>query len=280
MQNLISALADGARMARRPWLVLPLYLCATLAGLAQTWPILSVGGSAGLRNPFLGELAGGGIDPLLDLAFVTGETLGPWLLSSLLSIGLFSLAYNFFAGGMLSAASGLRPFWVGCWRYLLANIGLGLILLLLSGALLLGGGLVDGFAFGGLGGGTITALLLIQLFNLLGEYGRAIGVARDRRNPFVLFGQACVFCARRLPGVLLLGMLGLLLHGLVLGLAFTLGTQLSQPLAALLMQQLVSLAFIWVKLLRLSWALAYVRAADGRGSAPAPGVGGPGYVVG
>ena len=280
MQNFRSALVAGLRMARRFWLVVPLYLCATLAGLAQTWPLFSVGGSAGLRNPFFSELAGGGIDPLLDVAFATGETSLPWLLSSLLSIALFGLAYNFFTGGMLSAASGQRPFWAGCWRYLLANTVLGLILLILCGAIIIGGALIDSVTRGGPGAGTIGALLLIQLVNLLGEYGRAIGVARDRRNPFALFGQACAFCARRLPGTLAIGLLGLLLHGAVIGLAIGLGTQLRAPLVALLFQQALSLAFIWVKLLRLSWALAYVQAADGPRAMAAPSMGVPEDVVG
>ena len=66
----------------------------------------------------------------------------------------------------------------------------------------------------------------------------------------------------------------------MIGLAIGLGTQLRAPLVALLFQQALSLAFIWVKLLRLSWALAYVQAADGPRAMAAPSMGVPEYVVG
>jgi len=112
-------------------------------------------------------------------------------------------------------------------------------------------------------GGLIVALILLQLANMLGEYARALAVARDRRNPFVLLEQAFRFCARHLAGMLALALCGVLLH-LVLVLLYraVAGAIGGSPLVVV-WQQLIVLAWLWIKLLRLAWAAAYVRAADG-----------------
>jgi hypothetical protein len=65
--------------------------------------------------------------------------------------------------------------------------------------------------------------------------------------------------------VLALALLGLLLHGAVAALYIGLG---NVPLGAgaLVVQQLVVLLWLWVKLLRLTWALSYVALGDRDGT--------------
>src|SRR5512138_3736526 len=98
---------------------------------------------------------------------------------------------------------------------------------------------------------------------MLGEYARALAVARDRRNPFVLLGQAGRFCARHPAGTLALALLGVLFQ-FVLALLYraVAGAIGGSPLVVV-WQQLIVLAWLWIKLLRLAWAAAYMRAADG-----------------
>ncbi len=62
--------------------------------------------------------------------------------------------------------------------------------------------------------------------------------------------------------MLALGLLGLLLHSGVAVLAIGLA---NLPLAAgaLVVQQIIVLLWLWVKLLRLSWALSYVAISSG-----------------
>ncbi|HSH80663.1 MAG TPA: hypothetical protein VLA19_19205, partial [Herpetosiphonaceae bacterium] len=91
---------------------------------------------------------------------------------------------------------------------------------------------------------------------------RAIAVAHDRRNPFALFGASAAFCIRNAPGVLALALLGVLLH-VALGASYlALAGLLGASPLVVLWQQLAALLWVWVKLLRLGWAVSYVRTVD------------------
>lgn len=263
MNPLRAAIANGLRDARRFRLLLPLYLAGLLLGLFQAWPLLVAGVRGGLSNPFVNDLAAGGADALVNLFLgnpTAGAGAGIWALLLLPVTALFSLAYNFFSGGILSAWAGTRPFWAGCRRTFWSFTGLGLLLIVL--ALLC---ITLAALLGSLVGGQVTliiAALLIQLLNLAGEYARALAVARDRLDPIALFRAGLRFSVR--PGALALGALGLLLH---VGLAALFGAiqgAVGGGLLAVLIQQLAVLAWLWIKLLRLAWALGYVRAADSR----------------
>jgi hypothetical protein len=263
MNTFFRATADGIRRAQRFWLILPLYLVGLVLGLVQIWPLLVAGGTKGLRNPFLDELVADGSDAVLDLFL--GSAAAPtqalaWAGSALLLTQLFGLAYTFFSGGMLSAAAGKLSFWAGCRRFFWSFLGLGTLLVVLAGLLLFMAGLA-GAMLGGAGVGLLAGLLLLQLLNVVGEYARAIALVRDRRNPFAVLWSALSFCLRLLAGVLAVGMLGLLLHAGVVALYVGLA-RMPLGIGALLAQQLVVLVWLWVKLLRLTWALSYVFLAD------------------
>jgi hypothetical protein len=264
MNHFRTALGDGLRRAQKLWLILPLYLVGLALGLVQAWPLLIAGGPNGLRNPFLDELVVGGSDALIDLFL--GSAAAPtqalaWAGSALLLAQLFGLAYTFCSGGMLSVAAGELSFWAGCWRFFWSFLGLGAMLVLLAALLLLMAGLA-GATLGGANLGLVAGLLLLQLLNLVGEYARAIAVVRRRRNPFVLLGAALSFCLHHLAGVLALALLGLLLHAAVVVLYLELAG-LPLGVGALVVQQLIVVLWLWVKLLRLTWALSYVSAVDG-----------------
>jgi hypothetical protein len=162
---------------------------------------------------------------------------------------------------MLSVAAGTLPFWAGCRRYFWSFLGLGVVLVLLAAVLIVIAGL-GGSGLGNLNAGLLVGLLLMQGLNIVGEYARAIAIARDRRNPFMLLRMALTFCLRHLGGVLMLALLGLLLHAAVA--ALYLGSaRLPLGLGALVVQQLIVVLWLWIKLLRLTWALSYVSAARG-----------------
>jgi hypothetical protein len=265
MQMLREVLIGGLRQSLRIRLLWPLYLCGLALGLIQTWPLLLGVARGALFDPFLGYLARGGNDALADLAITNPRAFGLssslWVLIGLALLGVFSLAYNFLSGGILSAWAGTQPFWAGCRRTFWAFTGLGALLLLLASITLVGAALLGGVL--GAGGMLIVAVILLQLINLAGEYARALAMAQDRRNPFVLLGLASRFCATH-PGALALGLLGLLLHGALLLLLRALLGIVGATVAAVVVQQLAALAWLWVKLLRLAWALSYVRAAPAR----------------
>ncbi len=249
------ALLNGLRQALRLRLLLPLHVCSLLLGLAQTWPLGMATAGGVLHNPFLGDLASGGGDALANLMLgspAAPAAAGLWVLALLPLTALFGLAYNFFSGGILGVWAETRPFWAGCRRTFWAFTGLGLLLILLAALVLVVAVLLGRFV--GAVTGLVGGFVLLQIVNLLGEYARALAVARDRRNPFVLLGLAIAFCARRAGGVLLLGLLGLVLHLLVAGL-YGVGAGLlgASPLLVV-WQQLVLLAALAVKLLRLAWA--------------------------
>lgn len=256
------ALIDGLRRAlRHPRLLLPLYLCGLLLGLVQTWPLLVALGNGALYNPFLGELAsGGGGDALANLFLgnpLASGSAALWGLLELPLTALFSLAYNFFSGGILSVYAGRASFWAGCRRYCLSFMALGALLLLLI-LLVVAASALLATLFGGRVG-LIFTLLALQLVGALGEYARAIAVVYERRNPFALLARALSFFSRHIGGVLLFVLLGLLIYG-GLALLYMLGAgPLTQFAAAVLLwQQLALLATIWLKLLRLAWAVSYV----------------------
>jgi hypothetical protein len=265
MSLIMSAFASGFERASRVWLLAPIYLCSLLLGLLQTWPLAL---SGALDNPFLGQLAAGDTDALVNLFLArpsAGATAGLWTFGLVLLVPIYGLLYNFFAGGILAVYAGTASFWAGCRRMFWTFTGLGLLLVMIAIFVLVITAVIGVAA--GPGAGVIVGLVLLQIANLLGEYARAQAVIRDRRNPFVLLGLTLRFCVRHMPGVLLFGLLGLLLH---LGLA-VLHSQVvaatgASPLAVL-WQQLVAFAWLWIKFLRLAWALSLVqawRAADQR----------------
>jgi hypothetical protein len=262
VQRFHYAFTHGLWRALRHWRVLlPLYLLGLLLGLLQAWPLLSAGA---LYNPFLNDLATGGSDALVNLFLgspAAAAPAGAWLVIALLLAGLFSLGYNFFAGGILSVYTGRRAFWAGCRSSFWSFLALGALLLILLALAASVAGLL-GIALGPRVA-ALAALLLIQLINVVGEYARAIAVVRERRNPFVLLGAAVAFCARHLGGVLALALLGLLLHTALAALFVLASGALAASLLAMLLQQIVALAWLWVKLLRLAWAASYVQGAAG-----------------
>ncbi len=260
MKTFRAALIGGLLDARRLWLLLPLYITGLVFGVLQAWPVLVVSGSGVLQALNLPALVTN-MDGLVQL-FTSVPNLGVsavfWVLLALLLTPLYGLFYNLFSGGILSVWAG-RSFWSGCQRMFLTFSGLGVILVGLSlGALSFAGLLtsVVGVQFGALIG-----LVLAQLLNLLGEYARAIGVVRDERNPLKLLVEAGRFCVRY-PGALVLGLIGVLLHGALVLLSSTISAPAGGTLLLPLIDQLVVLAWLWVKLLRLAWALNYVRADD------------------
>ena len=260
MQIFLYTLIEGPRRVLRHWRVLvPLYLVGLLFGLAQTWPLLF---GRALYNPFLGDLASGDLDTLANL-FIGSQSAaagaGVWVFVTLLLALLFGLAYNFFAGGVLAVYADRGTFWAGCWRTVWSFIGLGLLLLILVVPVLIGSVLLGGPL--GPRGALVTALVLIQLINLIGEYARAVAVVRDRRNPFALLGMAVGFCVRHLGGVLLLALIGLALHVTVVALYGLVASAVSSSPIAILWQQAIVLAWLLIKLLRLAWAASYLQAA-------------------
>src|SRR5215470_15475217 len=184
-------LIGGLRQATRLRLLWPLYLCGLVLGLLQTWPLLVGVARGALFNPFLDYLARGGGDALADLGIAStsafGTIAGLWAFAALALTVLFGLAYNFFSGGILSVWAGTRPFWAGCRHMFWAFAGLGVLLVSLA-ALALGVAALMGGVLG-ISGALIVAAVLLQLINLAGEYARAVAVAHERCNPFVLLGR-------------------------------------------------------------------------------------------
>lgn len=277
MISLPEVFSRGVLATARHWRVLlPLYLVGLLLGLAQTWPLLAAPGA--FYSPLLGALARGDasiVDLFLASPSAAGATTGLWAVAALLLGALFSLAYNFFSGGIVAAYLGdsssgevgatanIPRFWPACWRWLLSFVGLGLLLVILA---LIALGLASALGLLlGVGGATVASALLLALINTLGEYARALAVWRGRRSPFALLGLALGFARRNFLGVLGLALLGVLLHAGVAALYLALARGLSGSPALILAQQVAVLAWLLVKLLRLAWAASYVRLeADAR----------------
>ncbi|HEU5089100.1 MAG TPA: hypothetical protein VFT99_16705, partial [Roseiflexaceae bacterium] len=233
------------------------------------------------RSPFLAQLAGGSPDALLDLILaqpqLAGERAGAWSLLTLAIAFGAGLLYNLFCGGILSAYGGRRTFWAGCAHFVLPFMVLGLLVSLLAG-LAIGIGIVVGMTLSPLAG-VATGLALTQVVNLWGEYGRGAAIARNRRNPFAMLAIGAGVIARR-PGSLLLGALGFALSSAItFAMLAALGPAGGSLLGAVLLQILV-LALILVKQLRLAWALAYCQQdAPGETQARESESGGPIDVV-
>jgi hypothetical protein len=272
MQGFGDVIVLGWRATLRHWRTMsPLYIVGLLLGLVQTWPLLGAAARDALSNPFVGTLAGGGIEPAIDLFLSDPGTMsavaGLWIVGTLVFTLLFGVAYNFFSGGIVNAYLGgsARSFWSACRRTFWSFTGLGLLLVVL--ALLL---IVVGAALGGaIGqrGALIVGLVLLQLINMFGEYARALAVVRERYNPFVLLGQACGFCARHPAGTLALALIGVLLHLALVLLYRAVADGIGASPLLVVWQQLVVLAWLWIKLLRLAWAAMYVRGAETEQSA-------------
>ncbi len=259
MRHLQQALFKGLSFAARPWLAVPLYLIGLGLGLLQSWPTAW----AGAAGPLLTPMALGETDAWLRFGFsVGGPTLGGglllWLSGALLAVFCYASTYNLFSGGALSVMAGRRNFKAGCARFFWSFTGLGILLMLLALFALVVAVLVGTFA--GWGPGVAVALILLHLVSLVGEYGRAVAIVTEQRHPFALLGGAVGCLRRHLPGVLALTVLGLLLHSGVAVLTGSLGERVGY--AAPLVQQSAALAWVWVKQLRLGWALAYVTATS------------------
>lgn len=263
MEKVIEVGLTGLRWSLRGRLLLPLYVTGLLLGALQSWPLLLAGRQ--LTNPQLGAVAEGGFDALVNLLLGSraaleqaGLSAGLWLAISLLLLPLYGLAYNFFAGGILNSWAGTRAFWTGCRHHFWSFVGLSLLLLLAAGLVGLGTlGLALLLGWPAL----LIGLGLLGLLNVGGELARGLAVAQAEGNPLKLLGLAFGFGVRHWGGVLLLAGLGLALP-LLVSLVYGAGSPfVSGSLAAVLVQQVTVLLWVWLKLLRLAWALGYVRGA-------------------
>lgn len=259
MTRLSYAFRQGLQVALRnaQWLV-PFYVASLVFGLLQSWPVLAAGSSA-LNNPLAEQLARGDLDAVVDLFLTRLETfayVGVWALVALVLVPVYGLLYNFWSGGIVSITAGRRRFWPGGRRTFWSFTALGLILMLLIGLVA-----AIGVLFAGLLGrrSLVLVAVLVALINTLGEYARAVAAVNDRQNPFVLLGQAILFCLRHLPGVLALSLAGIVLHA---ALFVTYGwavDQVSGGFVQVALQQFAAFLFIWIKALRLMWATTYMR---------------------
>lgn len=263
MKQLSEVGLTGLRWSLRWRLLLPLYVTGLLFGALQSWPLLLAGRQ--LTNPQLDAVAGGGFDALVNLLLGSrtaleqaGLSAALWLAISLLLVPLYGLAYNFLAGGILSAWAGTQDFWAGCRHHFWPFVGLSLLLLLTAGLVGLGTlGLVLLLGWPAL----LLGLGLLGLLNVWGELARSVAVAQAEGNPLKLVGLAFGFGLRHWGGVLLLAGLGLGLP-LLVSLAYgAVSPFVGGTLVAVLVQQLTVLLWVWLKLLRLAWALGYVWAA-------------------
>lgn len=258
------ALLFGLRNSRNIKLIFPLFLIGLLIGLFQTWPLAWLLDQKLSKSPFLDSLMLSDTSSLINFVLgapdpmLMGSVISIWLLISICLPLVFGLSYNFFSGGMLSASNGMHSFWSGCWRFFGSFNLLGALLIVIA-LIVMGVTIALTNLFSSLTLPIlICGLVLLQLLNLLGEYARAIAVVRQRRNAFMLFGAALVFCARHLPGALAFGSFGLLLN-LALAAFYWYGSQaISQPIVLIIFQQICLFAWVWIKFLRLLWALFYV----------------------
>jgi hypothetical protein len=261
---MFAAIKHGFRDALRLDVVLPLYIWGLLLGLVQTWPLLAAAQNRALNNPYVGQLATGGADALVNLFLgnpAAGALASIWGLVLVLLLLVYSLGYNFLSGGMLNVWADKSSFGRGgAWAFW-SFTGLGVLLVLLA---LIAVGIAAAVAAAGAGlqVGVILAVVLLQIINMAGEYARAIAVVENRRNPFTLLGRAFAFCARH-PGTLLLALVGVLLSA-ALALAAVKVLPMVGGVVAVLVQQALALGWAWVKALRLAWALNYVETADAR----------------
>src|SRR5262245_31594552 len=139
MQGFGDVFVQGWRATLRHWrALLPLYIVGLILGLVQTWPLLGAAARGALSSPFVGTLAGGGIEPAIDLFLsdpaTVGAAAGLWTLVTFVFTLLFGVAYNFFSGGIVDAYLGgsARSFWAACRRTFWSFTGLGLLLIVLA----------------------------------------------------------------------------------------------------------------------------------------------------
>ena len=262
---MLSALKHGFRDAMRLDVVLPLYLWGLLLGLVQTWPLLGAARYGALNNPFAGQLATGGADALVNLFLgspAARAQAGIWGLALVGLLLVYSLGYNFISGGMLNVWADKSSFGRGGMWAFWSFTGLGALLVLLA---LLAIGIAAAVAAFGVGAqaSVMVAAVLLQIINMVGEYARAIAVVENRRNPLTLLGRAFAFCARR-PGTLLLALMGVLLNAALAFVAVRALPMVEGGVVAVVVQQALTFGWVWVKALRLAWALNYVETADAR----------------
>jgi hypothetical protein len=171
-------------------------------------------------------------------------------------VPIYGLLYNFWSGGIVSIAAGRRRFWPGGRRTFWSFTALGLMLLVLIGIAAAIGVLVEGL----LGWGSLVLVaVLVALINTLGEYARAAAAVDDRQNPFVLLGQAMLFCLRYLPGVLALSVIGFVLYAALFATYGWASDQVSGSFLQVVLQQITAFLFIGIKALRLIWATTSMR---------------------
>lgn len=268
------ALLFGLRNSKNIKLILPLYLAGLLIGLFQIWPLAWLLDQELSKSPFLDSLVLSDLSGFINLFTSSDQPqqlaiiLEIWALISIALPLLFGIVYNFFSGGMLSTSNGTHSFWAGCRRYFWSFNGLGIILVVIA-LIVMALTAVPAILSPNLSTvSLIVGFVLLQLLNLVGEYARAMAIMRQRLNPFVLFGAAFAFCARRLPGVLAFGTFGLLLNIALAACYWYASQALSQGVLMIILQQLFLFAWVWIKFLRLLWALFYVQNVEAaRGSA-------------
>lgn len=252
----------GLRTAAHHWrLLLPLYLSGLLLGLVQTWPVLVAISNGALHNLLLSAVAYGDTRALIDLLIsvpLSGGGAVIWALLALLLTAIFSMLYNIFSGGIVSVYAGTRTFWSGSKRMFWAFTGLGVLLVLLGLLLLILTGLLVS-TIGSLG--LVIGALALALLNTLGEYARVLAVVNDRHNPLALILRAAHFILRS-PIVLIYAVVSTLLYGLVTVLYTSTTTALPSTPWIILWQQAIILAGLWIKLLRLAWAVGAVQTTD------------------
>ena len=260
MQTLGNTITRGLRSALHFPTLLPLWISTLILGLLQSWP-LWLAGEQLLQRPFLGEVASGGPDMLVDLLLKNDalSTQAPiWLGLQIPVFIIQHIIYAICAGGMLSVYLAKNEFGRGSMRFALPFIGFDM-LLTIAIAIVIGLG-VAGIALARSNSWFIPSIIIIVVLGIIGEYARAIAVVHERRNPFVIFGQALSFCARHLPGVALLALLSTIALLIVLGISSMLPSIPGAPWIAVIVQQIVILALIWSKALRLACAGHYVQA--------------------
>lgn len=260
MDALIQAISRGLRSVLHMRTLLPLWLGTFILGLLQSWP-LWLAGERLLQRPFLDKVGDGGFDMLVDFLLKNDQFTAQvpiWLGLQIPVFIIQHVIYAICAGGMLSVYLAKADFGRGSTRFALPFIGLDIILTLL---IILA--IIPNVVLPALGQNNfwfIPSVIIIVLLGIIGEYARASAIVHERRNPFVIFGQALSFCARHLPGVALLALLSTLALLLVLGIATMLPSTPGLTWINVIIQQVIILVLIWIKALRLAWAGHYVQA--------------------
>ena len=260
MYSIFQAITRGLRSALHFPTLLPLWISTFILGWLQSWPIWLAGEQL-IQRPFLGQLASGGTDMLVDL-FLKNDSLSMqapiWLSLQIPILIIQHIMYAICAGGMLSVYLANGEFASKSRRFALPFIGLDILLTILLVIIISLG--AAGVVIAKSNVWIIPALVMIILLGIIGEYARAIAVVRDRRNPFVIFGQALSFCIHHFAGVALLAIISSIMFVLVLFGYSLIPSIAGLPWLALVLQQMVIFVIVWIKALRLAWAGQYVQA--------------------